>query len=100
MNKSKLKYILAILFTVIHLAKTYIVVRSASVKLATNTAAIPKPWHTKPITIVVKHGSIGMNEAGPIKQKAAIINKLPMSADTFGFINLSTIHPHIGAVKA
>lgn len=30
----------------------YIVVLSASVKLATNTAAIPKPWHTKPAMIV------------------------------------------------
>lgn len=32
--------------------ETYNVVLSASVKLATRTAAIPKPWHTKPTTIV------------------------------------------------
>lgn len=42
----------------------------------------------------------GKNDTGPIKQNARAINVLPIKADTFGSKNLSTMHPHTGAVTA
>lgn len=42
----------------------------------------------------------GKNDTGPIKQNAKAISVLPIKADTFGCKNLSTIHPHTGAVTA
>lgn len=44
--------------------------------------------------------SNGKNDTGPIKQNAVAINVLPINADNFGFKNLSTIQPQMGAVTA
>lgn len=46
------------------------------------------------------HGSSGMNDAGPTRQKANIISTFPVSDATFGFRNLSTDQPQMGAVIA
>lgn len=42
----------------------------------------------------------GKNDAGPIKQNAVAINKLPIKAEILGCINLSTMQPQMGAVIA
>lgn len=41
-----------------------------------------------------------MNETGPMRQNATIMNMLPVSEAILGFKNLSTDHPQIGAVSA
>lgn len=41
-----------------------------------------------------------MNDTGPMRQKATIISRFPVSDATFGFRNLSTDQPQSGAVIA
>lgn len=50
--------------------------------------------------IAVTYVLNGKNDTGPIKQNAIAINVLPIKADSFGCMNLSTIHPQTGAVTA